>query len=145
MSIEVLRVVAIRYNEAQANDEEIMSAAERPFTVLADLVRHARQARSLTQRELSRALGRSEGYVGHLESGRFRPTVETLKTLATVLELLYGRLAIEAGYITPEEFENPIDERQLARLNEIGELTDDEWESVKDFARYVLSRRGGEE
>ena len=98
---------------------------ERPFTAFASLVRQARLRRGQSQRQLSRALGMSDGYVGHLESGRFRPNVPTL----------------EAGYITAEEFENPIDEGQLARLNEIDDLTDREWESVRDFARYVKSRR----
>ena len=84
----------------------------------------------------------SDGYVGHLEGGRFRPNVQTLKALSAVLGLTYGQLAVEAGYITRDEFENPIDEGQLARLNEIGDLTEQEWESVRDFARYVRSRRG---
>lgn len=83
----------------------------------------------------------SQGYVGHLERGTIRPGVETLKALATVLGLVYGELAVTAGYITREEYESPIDERQLARLTEIGDLTDVEWGSVKDFARYVRSWR----
>ena len=70
-----------------------------------------------------------------------RPNVQTLKALSGVLGLTYGQLAVEAGYITRDEFENPIDEGQLARLNEIGDLTEQEWESVRDFARYVRSRR----
>ena len=114
-----------------------------PFEALADQVRRARTAQNLSQRQLSNALGMSEGYVGHLESGRFRPTVGTLKALSSVLGLAYGQLAVDAGYISQDEFENPIDDRQLARLNEIGGLTDEEWESVKDFARYIRSRRQG--
>ena len=87
----------------------------------------------------------SGGYVGHLESGRIRPNVQTLKALSAALGLLYGQLAVEAGYITRAEFESPIDEQQLARLAEVGDLTQEEWESVKDFARYVRSsRRSGE-
>ena len=117
--------------------------ANRPFGTLADTIRRTRLTKGLTQRQLSRALKMSEGYVGHLESGRIRPTVETLKELARVLGLVYGQLAVEAGYITPAEFESPIDDRQLARLAEIGDLADEEWESVKDFARYVRSRRLG--
>ena len=120
-----------------------MVTHRRPFTALAALVRSTRMARRLTQRQLSQALGRSEGYVGHLESGRFRPTVETLKSLAMALGLLYGELAVRAGYISQEEFESPIDEARLARLNEIDDLTNDEWESVRDFARSVKSRRPG--
>ena len=118
-----------------------MNTPKPRFRVLAAMVRRSRRSKGLTQRQLSRALSKSEGYVGHLESGRIRPTVETLKELARVLGLVYGQLAVEAGYITRGEFESPIDERQLARLAEIGDLADWKWESVKDFARYVRSRR----
>ena len=114
---------------------------DRPFGPLADMVRQARLSKDMTQRQLSHALSMSEGYVGHLESGRFRPTIQTLKALASALGLLYGQLAVEAGYITANEFENPIEDEQLARLNEVSDLTSYEWESVKDFARYVRSRR----
>ena len=114
---------------------------DRPFGPLADMVRQTRLNKDMTQRQLSHALGMSEGYVGHLESGRFRPTIQTLKALASALGLLYGQLAVEAGYITANEFENPIEDEQLARLNEVSDLTGEEWESVKDFARYVRSRR----
>lgn len=119
-----------------------MRRADRRFQILANTVRQARLARRMTQRQLSRALRMSEGYVGHLERGRIRPNIETLKGLATVLGLVFGQLAVEAGYITREEFESPIDEGQLARLTEIDDLSEEEWESVKDFARYVRSRRG---
>lgn len=115
--------------------------AKQPYRRLSDLIRRARLAKGLTQRQLSRALRMSEGYVGHLERGQIRPNIETLKALAAHLGLLYGELAVAAGYITREEFERPIDERQLARLTEIGDLSDEEWESVQDFSRYIRSRR----
>ncbi len=118
-----------------------MDTEDRRFGTLADMVRRSRVSKGLTQRQLSRALNKSEGYVGHLESGRIRPNVETLKAMASALGLLYGQLAVAAGYITDEEFESPIDDRQLARLTEMGDLTDQEWKSVRDFARYVRSRR----
>ena len=111
------------------------------FQSLAELVRQSRVNKGMTQRQLSRAIGMSEGYVGHLESGRFRPTIKTLKSLATTLGLLYGQLAVETGYLTQEEFDSPIDEEQLARLNEINDLTTEEWESVRDYARFVRSKR----
>ena len=105
------------------------------------MVRQARLSNRMSQRRLSSALGMSEGYVGHLEGGRTRPTVATLKGIASVLGLPYGRLALAAGYITSEEYDNPVDESQLARLNEVNDLTNEEWESVRDFARYIRSRR----
>ena len=119
----------------------VMSREDRPYGALADLVRQARLSKGMTQRQLSRALNMSEGYVGHLERGRIRPNIETLKALSSVVGLLYGQLAVEAGYITREEFEVPIDERQLARLSEVNDLTEEEWESLRDFGRYLRSRR----
>ena len=118
-----------------------MSSSQRPFSELASMVRQARSSRRMPQRRLSSALGMSEGYVGHLEGGRVRPTVSTLKAISSVLGLPYGRLALAAGYITSEEYDNPLDESQLARLNEVNDLTDEEWDSVRDFARYIRSRR----
>ena len=120
-----------------------MNPRDRRFAALADRVRAARVAKGMTQRHLSLALKMSAGYVGHLESGRSRPTTTTLRRLSLALGLLYGDLALEAGYITRQEFESPIDDQQLARLVEISDLTDDEWDSVKDFARYVRSRSRG--
>jgi len=115
--------------------------AKQPYRHLAGLVQKARLSKGLTQRQLSRAVRMSEGYVGHLERGLIRPNIETLKALAPHLGLRYGELAVSAGYITREEFERPLDERQLARPTEIGDLTDEEWESVQDFWRYIRSRR----
>ncbi len=117
-------------------------AEAQSYERLARAVKRARQSKGLTQRQLSRLLRMSEGYVGHLERGGIRPNVETLKSLAGALGLVYGELAVAAGYISREEYESPIDDRQLARLTEIGDLSDEEWESVRDFARYVRSKRG---
>lgn len=122
---------------------EDMSEDRRPYGSLAEAVRKARAARGMSQRRLSRALGMSDGYAGHLETGRFRPAVETLKGLAGVLGLSYVELAVLAGYISPDELEYPVGEGALARLGEVDDLTDEEWESVRDFARYVRSRRAG--
>ena len=119
-----------------------MNSIERPYATLADAVRQARTGKGMSQRRLSGLLGMSQGYLGHLESGRFRPTVDTLKELSAALDLPYGRLAMAAEYISAEEFENPLDDRQLARLNEVLDLTDDEWDSARDFMRYIRSRRG---
>ena len=59
-----------------------MRSQKRPYNPLAEMVRQARLSKGMTQRQLSRALGMSEGYVGHLESGRFRPNIQTLKSLS---------------------------------------------------------------
>ncbi len=114
----------------------------RPYGAIADKVRSARESKGMSQRQLSAATGMSEGYIGHLERGQFRPSVRALKALSENLGLLYGQLALLSGYITEAEFDSPIEPSQLARLNEVSDLTDEEWESVRDYARYVRSKRG---
>ncbi len=120
-----------------------MTMKERPFAILANTVRQSRIENKMSQRQLSHALGKSEGYVGHLESGKFRPTVTTLKTLSVVLGLFYGRLALAAGYISQKELDLPIGESQLDRLNELKDLTNDEWNTVKEFASILRLKRNG--
>lgn len=70
------------------------------------------------------------------------PRPETLKRLAGAMGVPVGKLLVLAGHLTPEEYETPVQETDLARLYEVGDLTDEEWEQVKEFARYVRSRRG---
>ncbi len=122
--------------------EKAMSSDDRAYGALADTVRGAREARGLSQRGLSRGLGMSDGYVGHLESGRFSPTVGTLRALSSALGVSYWELLGLAGYVSADELEGPADEDGLARLNEVSDLTEGEWESVREFARSVRFRRG---
>ena len=143
MCVKTFRPAGYRMRTAPDAGGGGLSADRRPYDSLADAVRKARAARGMSQRRLSRALGMSDGYAGHLETGRFRPAVETLKGLAGVLGIAYGELAVLAGYISPDELENPVGEIALVRLNEVDDLTDEEWESVRDFVGYVRSRRAG--
>jgi hypothetical protein len=69
------------------------------------------------------------------------PRPSTLRKLAGDMGIPVGQLLVIAGHITEEEYQVPIGQSDLARLYEIGELTGDEWEQVRDFARYVRSKR----
>ena len=77
------------------------------------MVKQARLSRRMSQRRLSSALGMSEGYVGHLEGGRTRPTVGTLKAIASARGLPYGRLALAAGSPPSAASETPLTESPL--------------------------------
>ena len=52
-----------------------------------------------------------------------------------------GKLLVLAGYLSEEEYVTPIKESDLARLYEVGDLDMGEWEQVREFARYVRSKR----
>jgi transcriptional regulator with XRE-family HTH domain len=76
-----------------------------------------------------------------LESGRIQPSVQTLRNIASTLRLPYGRLALLAGYIDKDVYDTPNTQDYLKRLTDIGDLNDEEWKSVLDFARYIRSKR----
>ena len=111
------------------------------YSTLAKLIREARLARNLSQRKLSSILNMSDAYASHLESGRIQPTVQTLRNIASTLRLPYGRLALLAGDIDKDVYDTPNIQDYLKRLTDIGDLNDQEWESVLDFARYIRSKR----
>ena len=54
---------------------------------LGEIVKHRRQTRGLTQRQLAEMLGVKGSHIAYLESGRRKPSLALLKRLADVLEL----------------------------------------------------------
>ena len=111
------------------------------YSTLAKLIREARLARNLSQRKLSSILNMSDAYASHLESGRIQPTVQTLRNIASTLRLPYGHLALLAGYLDKDVYDTPNTQDYLKRLTDIGDLNEEEWKSVLDFARYIRSKR----
>ena len=79
--------------EWEANDPAFRAARERmrPYADLAKLVIRVRTVEGLSQQELARRMGTTKAAISRLESGRHRPTVETLRRLA---EALGGRLTL---------------------------------------------------
>jgi DNA-binding XRE family transcriptional regulator/quercetin dioxygenase-like cupin family protein len=59
---------------------------------LGDRLRAARQAQNLTTRQLARTLGVSPALVGHIETGRTLPSINTLYAIATVLKVSLDQL-----------------------------------------------------
>lgn len=59
---------------------------------LGEHLRAARQAKKLSIRELARTLGLSPALIGHIETGRTLPSINTLYAMATTLELSLDKL-----------------------------------------------------
>ena len=94
-----------------------------------------------SQLALAQKAGIPHTTIGALLNNGNAPRPATLKKIAAAMGVPVGKLLVLAGHITPEEYEEPIKSADLARLYEVGDLTDDEWEQVRDFARYVRSKR----
>ena len=79
--------------EWEAADPAFKAERERmrPYAELAKLVVRLRALEGLSQEELARRMGTTKASISRLESGRHRPTVETLRRLA---EALGGRLTL---------------------------------------------------
>lgn len=79
-----------------------VSVAERvtqPYRPLGRYIAARRKALRLSQRELSRAAGLADSYVGLIELGRHRPEPDRLRALARVLGVDYSDLAQLAGFM----------------------------------------------
>ena len=112
------------------------------YKKLAEIVKEAREARQLSQRQLSATIQMSGSYIAHLENGNIQPTVKTLKNLSDALRLPYAVLAVLSGYIETEHYNVPeIGQEYLARLADISDLSDEEWKSVLDYAQFIRDKR----
>ena len=99
----------------------------------------------LTQRELARKIGVSDGFLAHVETGRTLPGVHTLCTLATALGVTEMDMLRAAGYLNATQAAQTEDiitdpELRLFFRDEWPNLTDVERGLLKDFVRMLKIR-----
>jgi transcriptional regulator with XRE-family HTH domain len=99
----------------------------------------------LTQRELARKIGVSDGFLAHVETGRTLPGVHTLCTLATALGVTEMEMLRAAGYLNATQAAQTEDiitdpELRLFFRDEWPNLTDIERGLLKDFVRMLKTR-----
>jgi transcriptional regulator with XRE-family HTH domain/quercetin dioxygenase-like cupin family protein len=73
--------------DADGLEAQSLPLASRDLSRIAAVLRSARRARGLTQREVAAQAGVSPGLIGQIETGRTRPSVGTLLEVASVLGL----------------------------------------------------------
>lgn len=110
-------------------------------TALIDFLREWMEKCGVTQLALAKRAGIPHSTLSVLFNHRVSPTAQTLRKLATAMNVPVGKMLVLSGHLTEEEFETPIKEADLARLYEVGDLNAAEWDQVRDFARYVRSKR----
>ena len=108
---------------------------------LTTFVRDWLDERGTTQLWLAQQAGIPHSTISALLSRQLIPRPDTLRKLSRPMGVPVGQLLVLAGHITAAEYESPVEETDLARLYEVGDLTDEEWEQVREFARYVRSKR----
>ena len=108
---------------------------------LAVFIRNWLTERSLSQLSLAKRAGIPHATLSVLFNHAHIPQPTTLRKLADAMGAPLGKLLVLAGYLSEEEYVTPIQESDLARLYEVGDLDMGEWEQVREFARYVRSKR----
>ena len=99
----------------------------------------------LTQRELARRIGVSDGFLAHVETGRTLPGVHTLSALASALGISETEMLHAAGYLNATSATQSHDlitdpELRLFFRDEWTRLTEEERGLLKDFTRMLKIR-----
>lgn len=104
------------------------------------------QRPAVTQKDLARKVGVSDGFIAHIETGRTLPGKKTLRALARALGVPELEMFREAGYFSetpPPSDEELIGDPELRLFfrDEWKHLSDDEREWFKGFVRMIKMRR----
>ncbi|MDM6110045.1 helix-turn-helix transcriptional regulator [Staphylococcus aureus] len=97
-------------------------------------MKQSREKQGTTLAELGRKIGKTEATVQRYESGNIKNLKnDTIESIATALN-------VNPAYLMGWVEEND-DEVQHRAAHLEGELTDDEWQRVLDYADYIRSKR----
>ena len=106
-----------------------------------EVIRNARKALGLTQRQLSDRLGVSNTSVSNWEKGLSRPDADMIQKLCAILHLqandFYGTNEAPA-----ENIRRPVSDEDIkfALFGGDGEITDAMYDEVKRFAAFLKQR-----
>ena len=97
-------------------------------------MKQSREKQGMTLAELGRKIGKTEATVQRYESGNIKNLKnDTIESIATALNV---NPAFLMGWIE-ETDEQP--QHRAAHLD--GDLTDEEWQEILDYAEYIRSKR----
>ena len=113
----------------------------KPYEDLAQLIRQTRTDQNISQRRLSAMINMSPGYTAQLETGRVQPSVKALRKIGSELNLPYETLAFLSKYTDTMNLDNSPEKAYYSELKSLGEFTEKEWNSILDFAEYIVRKR----
>ena len=113
----------------------------KPYEDLAQLIRQTRTAQNISQRRLSAMINMSPGYTAQLETGRVQPSVKALRKIGSELNLPYETLAFLSKYTDTLSLDSSPEKAYYSELKSLGEFTEKEWNSILDFAEYLVRKR----
>ncbi|GCB48484.1 helix-turn-helix domain-containing protein [Streptomyces sp. NL15-2K] len=102
-----------------------------------DYLKGLRQSKGLGVRELARRAELDAGGITRIEQGKISPTLDTLKALATALEVPSSDLFTMAGYVTPSDLPS-----MSTYLRTRYGLPEETIASVDEYVQRLIDERG---
>ena len=100
---------------------------------------------ALTQRELAKKIGVTDGFIAHIETGRTLPGKDTLQALAKTLGVPETEMFRGAGYLSEDTLleEDTLDDHEIRLFfrDDWNQLSDEEKSWFKGFVRMMKERR----
>ena len=100
-------------------------------------MKQSREKQGMTLAELGKKIGKTEATVQRYESGN----IKNLKndTIENIAKALNVNPAYLMGWIDNNEQQDEQPQHRAAHLD--GDLTDEEWQEILDYAEYIRSKR----
>jgi len=106
------------------------------YTIVGKRIRQERRRLKLTQEELAEKADISANFLGHIERGTKRPTLNTLKKIADVLQIPMGAL-----FATEKTYKLPKEDLFIKRfMSLVKDKKGEERELVLKIAKMILKR-----
>ena len=106
------------------------------YTIVGKRIRQERRRLKLTQEELAEKADISANFLGHIERGTKRPTLNTLKKIADVLQIPMGAL-----FTTEKTYKLPKEDLFIKRfMSLVKDKKGEERELVLKIAKMILKR-----
>ncbi|MBN6849414.1 helix-turn-helix transcriptional regulator [Staphylococcus saprophyticus] len=104
-------------------------------------LKYLRNKHDMEQIDLAHKLGKkSASSISEWEKGKYTPKLKTLSEIATIFNVSIDDLMdVDLSTMKEEKKQTNSFETIAAHLD--GELTEDEWQEILDYAEYIKSKR----
>jgi repressor LexA len=109
---------------------------EKFYKEIGERIRRIRKEKNFTQEELAWEIGLSPNYIGLIERGKKRPSIETLRKISEVLEIPISYFFENINYKMPQE---DIITKKISSI--LRETSEKEKKQIYKFLKSIVKRK----
>ncbi|MGC8976778.1 MAG: helix-turn-helix domain-containing protein [Candidatus Ratteibacteria bacterium] len=106
------------------------------YKEIGERIKKIRKSKKVTQEELAWRIGLSTNFIGLIERGKKRPSLETLRKISNTLEVPISYFFEKVNYKLPEE---DIMTKKITGI--LKEATEEEKKGIYKFLKSVVRRK----